>query len=378
MAASSAVAPAAIELPALSSLFSLLDRRGYRVIGPTVRDGAVVYDFVDKVEDLPAGWTDEQDAGRYRLVRNGSPALFGYTISAQGWRRYLLPPEVLVFEGARNNGAFRILPPTPITDRYALLGVRPCELAAIAVQDRVLMADRYLERGYSIRRTGALIIAVNCTHASRTCFCSSMGTGPRAAAGFDLCLTELADAGRHVYLVQSGSDAGDELLAALDHRAPAADELAAAEAAIEDARRQVRSVDTHGLQPLVYESFDHPRWEKTAARCFACGNCTLVCPTCFCNTVEESTDVACEHAERWRKWDSCFTEPFSYIHGGSVRSSVKSRYRQRLTHKMASWIDQFGTFGCVGCGRCITWCPGKIDITEEVAALRGVEGRSGN
>jgi Fe-S oxidoreductase len=96
----------------------------------------------------------------------------------------------------------------------------------------------------------------------------------------------------------------------------------------------------------------------------------MVCPTCFCTTVEDVSDVTGDHAERWRRWDSCFTLGFSYIHGGSIRNSGKARYRQWMTHKLASWIDQFGTSGCVGCGRCITWCPVGIDITEEARAIR--------
>lgn len=372
-----AAAPAVIDVTALASLIPLLAARGYEVIGPVVRDAAVVYDAVEKLEDLPAGWTDEQDAGRYRLAHTGGPELFGYTIPAQSCKRYLHPPEVLVFDGHRDDGDFRIVPPTPITTKYAFLGVRACDLSAIAVQDRVFMADRYLERGYSVRRSNALIIAANCTRASRTCFCKSMETGPRAKGGYDISLTELAQDGRHVFLVETGSEAGAELLAELERRDATEADIAAAEAAVCRAERQTRSVRTEGIKELLYESFEHSRWEKTAGRCFACGNCTLVCPTCFCNTIEESLDIPGEHAERWRKWDSCFTEQFSYIHGGSVRQSVRSRYRQWLTHKLGSWIDQFGTSGCVGCGRCIAWCPAKIDITEEVAALGGLEGRNG-
>ncbi len=372
-----AAAPALIDVPGLASLIPLLETRGYEVIGPTVRDAAVVYDVIEKLEDLPAGYADEQDAGRYRLTRADFPELFGYTVPAQSCKRYLHPPEVLVFDGHRQDDDFRIVPPTPITTKYAFLGVRSCDLAAIAVQDRVFMNDRYLERGYSVRRSNALIIAVNCTHASRTCFCKSMGTGPRARSGFDLCLTELAADGRHVFVVETGSETGAQVLAGLDHTQATEADVAQAEAAIAAAERQTRSVDTNGLKELLYESFEHSRWEKTAGRCFACGNCTLVCPTCFCNTIEESTDIPCEHAERWRKWDSCFTEQFSYIHGGSVRLSGRSRYRQWLTHKLGYWVDQFGAFGCIGCGRCITWCPAKIDITEEVAAMSGVEGRNG-
>jgi Fe-S-cluster-containing hydrogenase component 2 len=129
-------------------------------------------------------------------------------------------------------------------------------------------------------------------------------------------------------------------------------------------------MDTTGIRDLLYTNFDHPRWDNVAQRCLTCANCTMVCPTCFCTTVEDVSDVTGSHAERWRKWDSCFSQNFSYIHGGSVRSSAKSRYRQWMTHKLASWIDQFGSSGCVGCGRCITWCPVGIDITEEVRAIR--------
>ena len=148
-------------------------------------------------------------------------------------------------------------------------------------------------------------------------------------------------------------------------------DLQEADAAVEAAaRQQVRSIDTTGIKELLYENFEHPRWDNVASRCLTCANCTMVCPTCFCTSVEDVTDITGDHAERWRRWDSCFTQSFSYIHGGSVRTSAKARYRQWMTHKLASWIDQFGSSGCVGCGRCITWCPVGIDITEEVRAIR--------
>jgi Fe-S-cluster-containing hydrogenase component 2 len=132
-------------------------------------------------------------------------------------------------------------------------------------------------------------------------------------------------------------------------------------------------MDTRGIKELLYRNYEHPRWDNVATRCLTCANCTMVCPTCFCTTVEDVTDLSGDHAERWRKWDSCFTMDFSYIHGGSVRATPKSRYRQWLTHKLATWFDQFGSSGCVGCGRCITWCPVAIDLTEEVRAIRDSE-----
>jgi ferredoxin len=363
---------AVIELSGLAQLIGALQRRGYEVIGPAVRDGAVVWDVIERLEDLPAGWGDEQEAGRYRLKPRGDGARFGYASTPQGWKRFLHPPEVRLCQLEKEGSSFRVVEGPPPAARRALLGVRACDVAAIASQDRVLIEDRYPDAVYAERRREAFIVAVNCTQASGTCFCTSMGTGPRARGGFDLALTELLEPAGHIFLVRTGSERGAEVLAEVDHREAQPEEVLRAEAAIENACRQIwRRLDTSDLRRLLLGNLEHQEWEQVAARCLSCGNCTMVCPTCFCTTIEDWTGVAGARAERRRQWDSCFTEGFSYIHGGSVRLSVKARYRQWLTHKLASWVDQFGAFGCVGCGRCITWCPAGIDITEEVAAIRG-------
>lgn len=154
-------------------------------------------------------------------------------------------------------------------------------------------------------------------------------------------------------------------------------EKAAAERIVAKTATQMgRSMDTRDIKGLLYWNYEHPRWDDVANRCLTCANCTMVFPTCFCTTVEDTTELKGENAERWRKWDSCFTLDFSLIHGRSVRSSTKARYRQWMTHKLATWIDQFGSSGCVGCGRCITWSPVAIDITEEVRVIR--ESQSGD
>jgi formate hydrogenlyase subunit 6/NADH:ubiquinone oxidoreductase subunit I len=356
----------------LEKLVGALARKGYQVIGPTARDGAIVYDHVESVKDLPAGWTDEQGPGQYRLKRRPDDALFGYVIGPQSWKKYLHPAEVNLWSAGRQGGTFRILNnEAPPQVPHAFLGVRACELAAIAVQDRVLLEDRYRDPIYGARRSGAFLIAVQCTKSAATCFCASMGTGPAVSEGADLIMTELLDATGHRFLVRPGSERGAEILNELQSRPATAADLHQSEAGVTAAANsQVRSIDRNGIKELLYQNFEHPRWDNVAARCLTCANCTMVCPTCFCTTVEDVSDVTGQHAERWRKWDSCFTQTFSYIHGGSIRTSGKARYRQWMTHKLASWIDQFGSSGCVGCGRCITWCPAGIDITEEVRALR--------
>jgi ferredoxin len=224
---------------------------------------------------------------------------------------------------------------------------------------------------YERNREGLCIIAVNCAQAGGTCFCTSMGTGPRAAAGFDLALTEICMPERHYFTVEVGSTLGADLLAEVTHRTADEAELATEQRVIEGTAAQMgRTLNTASIHDLLMNNLEHPRWQQVADRCLSCGNCTQVCPTCFCTTVEDITDLTGTMAERRRRWDSCFTTDFTYMASGSVRTSVKSRYRQWMTHKLASWIDQFGTSGCVGCGRCITWCPVGIDITAEVAAIR--------
>jgi len=356
----------------LGNLIEALLHEGYEVIGPRLRDGAIVYDNVESIEDLPAGWTDEQEPARYRLKRREDDALFGYAVGPQSWKNHLHPAEVRLWSAERQGGTFRILNNEAKPQRpHAFLGARACELAAIAIQDRVLLEDKYSDPIYNERRRGAFIIAVQCTQAAATCFCASMGTGPQVSDGFDLVLTELLGTKGHRFLVGAGSDRGAEILANLEAVAATEEDLQEAAAKVDAAaRQQVRRIDSAGIKELLYDNFEHPRWENVADRCLTCANCTMVCPTCFCTSVEDATDITGDHAERWRRWDSCFTQNFSYIHGGSVRTSGKARYRQWMTHKLASWIDQFGSSGCVGCGRCITWCPVGIDITEEVRAIR--------
>lgn len=376
-----------IDGASLDALLSALKRRGFRPVGPVVRDGAIVYDELNSAADLPAGWTDEQDGGTYRLKKRTDEALFSYAVGPHSWKQFLHPPAVRLWHAQRNGKGFQVVAEPREAPRFAFIGVRACELHAIAIQDRVFMHSEYEDPTYKSRRENLCVVAVNCGQAGGTCFCASMNTGPAATFGFDLALTEVVEADRHYFVVEVGTQLGEEILREVSHEEASAEEKLAAEHVVESTAGQMgRYLDTTDIKSLLYRNYEHPRWDEVAARCLICANCTMVCPTCFCTTVEDTTGLSAalrpssgqgsgqaltgEHAERWRKWDSCFTLAFSYIHGGSVRVSAKARYRQWMTHKLATWIDQFGTSGCVGCGRCITWCPVAIDITEEVNAIR--------
>ena len=355
----------------LQQLLDVLAQEEYQLIAPTIKEAAIVYDEISKVEDLPIGWTDEQDGGTYRLEKRDDKAVFGYSVGPHSWKKYLFPPRVRLWSAQRQGQDIQVIPETPDSTKRALIGVRACELSAIAIQDKVFLDGVAVDPHYQASRNNIFIVAVNCAQAGGTCFCVSMQTGPKATQGFDLALTEVLEPESHYFVVEVGSEAGARVLSKVSHISATSEQQVTADNIVaRTAENMGRQLDTAGIKELLYENLEYSQWDDVASRCLACGNCTLVCPTCFCSTVEDVTDLTGDHAERWREWDSCFTIDFSYLHGGSVRNSVKSRYRQWMTHKLASWIDQFGTSGCVGCGRCITWCPVAIDITQEVKAIK--------
>jgi len=352
------------------SLIEVLRTAGYVVIGPTIDVDAIVNDEIESMEDLPIGWTDRQDAGSYELARRNDDAVFGYAVGPRTWKKYLFPPQMTLLSVDRTDGVLRFESAPLDPPRYAFLGVRPCELAAVDIQDRVFLDSEFTDPTYATSRSRALMIAVNCAVAGGTCFCSSMGTGPRANAGFDLVLTEVLERDSHDFIIEAGSEAGATILSELPGRAATNGDAATVASIIAKTETHMgRSMETSDVYDLLTSNLEHPIWENIAQRCLSCANCTLVCPTCFCSTVEDVTDLK-GTAVRQRRWDSCFTMEFTNLHQHPVRSSTSSRYRQWMTHKLAYWQDQFDTSGCVGCGRCITWCPAGIDITAEVAALR--------
>ena len=353
----------------LDRLIQSLRRSGHRVVGPLARDGAIVLDTIEHVTDLPEGWIDEQSAGAYTLRREGR-WLFGHTVPLTSAKRFLHPPHATLWRAKGGAHGFDVAVGPATGPPLALLGLKPCDLAALAVHDRVLLGGPWADPVYRDRRAGVWVIVVQCGRAGANCFCTSMGGGPRAATGFDIALTELADGDTTVFVAEPGSARGAELLAATGARpASDADDERAVRAGADAAAQVTRRLDTSCLAAALAARPEHPRWQETAARCLACGNCTQVCPTCFCVAVDDRPALDGATADRVRRWDSCFAPDYSYIHGGHVRASVRARYRHWLTHKLSTWHEQFGSSGCVGCGRCIAWCPAGIDLTVEAAAV---------
>lgn len=351
----------------LDRLISTLQSQDYTVLGPHLEDSAIVTRDINSLADLPRGYRDSQAPGKYRVAPVAHDNYFEFNLGPHSWKQFLFPPRATVATGVLRASGWEFETAETLPPKFAFLGVRACELAAIAIQDRVFLQGPFIDPIYQARREAVLIIAVNCTVAAATCFCTSMHTGPTCTSGFDLALTELDEC----FVVSIGTQRGKALLDQLSGEPTTVQDVERASAlqarAVEQIEKRFDATDVHDL---LLNNLDHPHWDEVAERCLSCTNCTMVCPTCFCSSVAEVADLAGEKVERERQWDSCFNLDFGYTAGGTVRNDRRSRFRQWLTHKLASWQDQFDSSGCVGCGRCITWCPVGIDLTEEVAALR--------
>ncbi|WP_339747315.1 4Fe-4S dicluster domain-containing protein [uncultured Rubinisphaera sp.] len=343
-----------------------LMQSGYRVIAPTIDQEAIVYAEIQSIDDMPQGYTDEQKPGYYRLQLTGNQRFFDYAVGPHSWKRYLFPPLQLISTSIKSQDGWTFEDHVDEGEPYAFLGVRACELAAMRIQDRVFLEGSYVDTNYQNRRNASFIVAVNCAVPSANCFCTSMNTGPKCKSGFDIALTELSEG----FLMEIGSSLGSEMVTPLGFPIATEEQLTESESISDHATEQIKkTMDTTDLRNRLMGQLEHSHWKEVADRCLSCTNCTMVCPTCFCSHVEEVPDLNQERVDRRKSWDSCFNPGFSKLHGTPVRNDTRSRYRQWLTHKLATWHDQFGESGCVGCGRCITWCPVGIDLTVEVAAL---------
>ncbi len=376
----------------LNTLLDELTCQGYDIIGPSVVDQAIRYRTIRTADELPIGWQDVQSPGHYSLVDRGDEAFFGFNLGPDSPRAFFLDKNIMLWEAERDTASestsFQIKTKEKNKqNRLAFIGLRACEIKAISIQDRVYLSDPIKQTCYESKRQDALFIAVNCTTSTSSCFCTSQGGGPKVTEGADLVLTEVCDQEGHYFVVSAPGEQGKLLLQKIDKAmSEGVEENSAesgagpnqfdhrhvqkAESLVANNARKMSKTDLGHAKDLLADNLESSVWDRVAETCLSCANCTLVCPTCFCTTVEDTTDLSGEHAQRWLKWDSCFNENHSYLHGGSVRHSISARYRQWLTHKLSTWHDQFGESGCVGCGRCITWCPVGIDLRDVINSMQ--------
>ncbi len=316
-------------------------QESFQLIGPVEKEGHFVFSLIEEVNDL----------------------VMDYDTTMLGPRKFIFLPEEKICTIYQKDQGFTIKKVQDVPGQL-LIGVHSCDLHAILVLDKVFLLKSFQDHNYRLRRENTLIMALNCTKVCPTCFCSSMGTGPfvELDKGFDFLLTDCGES----YLIESFSEKAKDLLLPLN--LPQADDslFKKKEQLFQELKgRFIKNLDTTNLVQTLLENQDHPVWQRTAEeRCLGCTNCTMVCPTCFCFNVKDKISFDLKECDRVRYWDSCQELHFAEVHGANYRSSRKARLRQFVTHKLATWVEQFGCFGCIGCGRCMYWCPTHIDLTE--------------
>jgi len=351
----------------LDQLLLWLKEDGYNCLGPVVRDGAIQYLPITDASDLPVGVELDQVPAAYQLESTGGDRMFNWSNGPQALKPILFSPRETIWQVQQDSsGKLTFSQMDKSVEPTAVIGVRACDLAALELQDRHFLAPGAEDPHYKKRRESLLLIGVDCSQPSDTCFCASTDDGPDLRSGFDLGMTELEDG----FVLRVGTNRGQKILNAL--KLADASETQQQQAAIQNEQssiRQRRELPDAGIQKLLLQLPGHPHWQQIAERCTACGSCTSVCPTCFCFSEHSETNLDATVSQHVREWSSCFVSNHSYFHGHPVRADIASRYRQWLTHKLAGWQEQFGRSGCVGCGRCISWCPVGIDITQELTKL---------
>lgn len=358
----------AIEKEEIKRLFDSLARE-YSVIGPRLKNEVIIMSEI-VFNDIPAGHTDTQRPGYYRINEGGN-SIFSFVNGPDSPKRFFHSPHSIFHKFQRSKRGTAIAPHEEKEKRYAFFGVRACDMRGLEIHDRVFSGIPYTE--YHQRRKDSFIVALNCTRSGENCFCASMDAGPEVRGGYDIALTELDD----IFTLETGTERGKQIMEHLVVRQATATEIEEKEKRVNSCKTSmIKKMKIDDLPGFLYRHFDSPLWHDFAVRCLACGNCTQVCPTCFCSSAFDHialSDIQKVHefsGQRVRKWDSCYSGNFARVHGGNFRPSRWARHRHWLNHKLGYWIEQFGITGCVGCGRCITWCPVGIDITEELERLR--------
>lgn len=359
----------------LDALLAAIRAAGWQCVGPRVEQGAIVMAPLAGGESLPRGLQADQAPGRYRPGTDAQRRYFAWANGPQAIKPLTFAPQESLWRVVRDaDGALAFEAVVAAAPKLAVIGVRACDLAALALQDAHFLHEGRIDAHYAARRAQLFLVAVQCAVPAATCFCASTGDGPTPTVGYDLALAELDDG----FVIVAGSMPGRTVLQGLDLAAATPAQIAAARAQGDAAAAaQTRHLPGRDLRDVLMARLEHPQWDAVAARCLACGNCTAVCPTCFCHAEHEMPALDGTSSRHLREWDSCFGATHGHLHGFNVRPDIRTRYRQWLTHKLAGWHDQFGRSGCVGCGRCIAWCPAGIDFTAEVAALTGASGTEG-
>ncbi|MBS7611619.1 4Fe-4S dicluster domain-containing protein [Candidatus Bathyarchaeota archaeon] len=332
------------ELNDLQRLLDEFTKHGYTVYGPIVKGKSWVFSKVSSIRELDLNYT-----------------------------RTILPPKKLlhpvknrIFDFKLNDG-FEVFESCNVKN-IVIFGIHPCDLRAIEKLDE-FFSQHPEDVCYEARRKRTLIVGLTCNAVDEKCFCNSLGTGPEASTGFDILITQISDG---FFLVEVGSSKGLDILKTLDLAEAKPEHFEAKRKHIEHLKSSfTKTADFEGLATLAKDKLDHKIWVETAERCLSCGNCSMVCPVCYCFDLYDSLDLTLKEGVRIMELDSCQLLEYAEVAlGGNFRKERSQRLRHWLLCKFGAAGGSTYT-SCIGCGRCIVYCPANIDLTEIAHVLKG-------
>jgi ferredoxin len=318
------------------------------------------------------GGTADYSYPTFGRLGKGRPLITDYHVTMTTLKNQFFPDSQTLYEWEDDGTKVDVRAAESDWERpRAFVGVHPCDIGALERLDRVLLQDKYVDGDYRGRRNSSVIIGLTCNECGDSCFCNTSGSGPDSKSGFDLLLTDIGES----YYVRSGSEVGEEMLAwegfeevTKEAEAERARRIAEVEAALPVA------LDCQSIAVKIRGSDMAEVLQSLASRCFTCGACNMVCPTCHCFTFVDRMNSEKTRGSRSLIWDACHYAKFGTMAGNvNPRPEEASRFRHRIFDKFCYDYDRYGEIFCVGCGRCLEFCPGHINIREAAEAIQGAQ-----
>ncbi|MEM4513481.1 MAG: 4Fe-4S dicluster domain-containing protein [Ignisphaera sp.] len=336
----------------IKEFVGIADIVGYKVFG-----GSVIWGSISDVNDLPLNVSDIQGPGFFRITKG---TRFRHSVASP--KVFLNPSEQLLLMVFRNYDVESVVGEIP---RVVLFGIKPCDVKSIEVLDSILGNHPLYAKA---RKAIAGIVVEECLEPGETCFCGATDSGPNAGKGFDISYAKVNE---NSVIFRYGSNLGKRIIDELGLKEAERDIVEEYVRLVENAKTKTVSkipkvVD---VQKALYNCIeDISIWAMLSKNCVGCGNCNYVCPTCFCLEFEDEI-VDERYAKRVAKWIGCLTYTYGQVAGGHFRPQLYMRYRHFVLHKFLFYPKQIGLLGCVGCGRCITWCPLGVDLRKTLSEI---------
>jgi ferredoxin len=288
----------------------------------------------------------------YRQVSSSKEVILDYTLPKLSAKEVVFPQTERIL--SITNQDQEVILTEPSVPQQVVFGIRPCDAHGIAVLDAVFIEKAPVDMGYAHKREATTLIGLSCPQMWEDCFCTSMGGAPNDSSHVDVLLTSVNEG----YAVELITEKGKALSADLD---------------VQEINGELPEPDLNPRRSVLAQEhwpqhFGDEYWENLAERCLECRICAYVCPVCRCFDVRDQVveqGVGCSQFDRLRTWDSCTRVNYGVVAGGhNPRDRKGERLRNRFFCKFHYIAVEYGSEGCVGCGRCIESCPVNIDILE--------------